>query len=142
MKILLFLFLFWLSLLAEDSTVCSDTAIGGYDVVTYYSGKPQKGNVLLSYQFDDQLWFFSSEKNRELFIEDPHNYLPEYGSYCSYGMRFSLTVDPEDYRFYSIVNNKLYFNFDEKIQKRWNKRNEYYIRKADKRWLKRLTRAQ
>lgn len=141
MKTVLVFIALSISLLADDSLSSIDTAIGGYDVVSFYNHAPQKGKSYLSYQFEDQLWLFRNEKNRNLFIRAPHKYLPQYGTYCSYGMRFSLKVEPESYTNYGIVDQKLYFNFDESIQKRWNKKREYYIRKADKRWLQKLKRA-
>ena len=57
-------------------------AIKGYDAVAYFTeGRAVKGKSKFSYNWSDAKWYFSSEENRDLFIEDPEQYAPQYGGY-------------------------------------------------------------
>ena len=57
-------------------------AIKGYDTVAYHTeGRAVKGMSKFSYNWNDAKWYFASVENRDLFIENPDRYAPQYGGY-------------------------------------------------------------
>ena len=60
-----------------------DVALRGRDVVSYHqSNKSRKGSKKYIANWDDTTWRFSSAENRDLFVENPERYVPEFGGYC------------------------------------------------------------
>ncbi|MGC4038937.1 MAG: YHS domain-containing (seleno)protein [Chitinophagaceae bacterium] len=109
-------------------------AIRGYDAVAYFtSGKPVKGSKEFSVNYKDATWLFSSKQNAETFKANPEKYLPQYGGYCAYGLAngHKATTEPDAW---TILNGKLYLNYDKDIQQKWNKKQADYIIAADKYW--------
>ena len=95
--------------------------LDGYDVVAYH----QEGEAILEnnaheVEWDDFIWYFSSEENAALFADDPESYAPQYGGYCAYAVANNALV-PVDPEAFSIVDEKLYLNFSEGVQRRWRK---------------------
>jgi YHS domain-containing protein len=57
-------------------------AIKGFDPVAYFTmGGPVKGDKRFAYEWNGATWLFSAESNRELFMNDPERYAPQYGGY-------------------------------------------------------------
>ena len=109
-------------------------AINGYDAVAYFTeSKPVKGNDKWVYEWDKASWYFSSQKNLELFKADPVKYAPQYGGYCAYGLSNGYKA-PTEADAWTIDNGKLYLNYNLDVRKEWNKDREARIRKADKNW--------
>lgn len=114
----------------------SKKAIKGYDPVAYFTeNKAVKGDPKFSYQWSDVTWNFASESNLNLFKAEPTKYAPQYGGWCAYAMAdgTKVGVDPKSF---DIKNGKLYLNYNKKIQKKWQRKTEKYIPKADLRWSK------
>ena len=109
-------------------------AINGYDAVAYFTeSKPVKGNDKWVYEWDKASWYFSSQKNLELFKADPVKYAPQYGGYCAYGLSNGYKA-PTEADAWTIDNGKLYLNYNLDVRKEWNKDREARIRKADNNW--------
>ncbi len=114
-------------------------AIKGTDPVAYFSLQPGdkavKGNKNISHEWQGATWYFSSEKNRDLFIQAPEKYAPQYGGYCSYAVAkgYTAKIDPNAW---TIVNDKLYLNYSKGVQKKWNKKRDEFIQKANSNWPK------
>ena len=60
-------------------------------------------------------------------------YAPQYGGYCAYGLADGHKA-PTDPQAWTIVNGKLYLNYDKDVQQSWNKKQREYILKADSLW--------
>ena len=141
MKKILLLFCLLLissSLFARDRVYTSflnGAAIRGYDPVAYFTeSKPVKGDKKYSYEWRSAKWLFASEENLELFKEDPNKYAPQYGGFCAYAMaqgQFAVTV-PEAW---SIIDDKLYLNFNLAVRERWEKNKQQYIELGDENWF-------
>jgi YHS domain-containing protein len=57
-------------------------ALGGYDPVAYFTmGRAVKGSQVYQYEWMGARWLFSKEEHRELFMNDPKKYAPQYGGY-------------------------------------------------------------
>lgn len=114
----------------------TDGAIKGYDPVAYFtSSKPVKGKENIIYQWKDATWHFDSEANKQLFVANPEKYAPQYGGYCAYGWAkgYAVKIEPDAW---SIVNEKLYLNYDKNVQTDWDKDRQGYIKKADANYSK------
>jgi YHS domain-containing protein len=109
----------------------TDTAILGYDSVAYFTeNKPVPGLDAYTYSWMGAKWKFSSQKNLDLFKATPEKYAPQYGGYCAYGVaKDSLVkIDPEAF---SVIDGKLYLNYDKGVQKKWAADAKGYIKAAD-----------
>lgn len=69
-------------------------AVRGYDLVSIVNeGHASKGNESISFQFEDAIYWFKSQKNKQLFICNPQRYLPEYGGFCAIAASEGALVD-------------------------------------------------
>lgn len=112
----------------------SAPAVGGYDVVSYQTGKrPLRGNGHYVAVHDGATYLFSSQENLDTFKNDPDRYVPAYGGYCAFGVSVGkkFVGDPEVWR---VVDNRLYLNLDANIQDDWLKDVPGRIKTADRNW--------
>lgn len=110
-------------------------AIHGYDPVAYFTdSKPVKGDSTITYAYDGATWLFANAKNRDAFKADPVKYAPQYGGYCAFGTSrgYKAPTEPDAW---TIVDGKLYLNYNTKVRTEWDKDNPGYIQKADKNWV-------
>jgi hypothetical protein len=110
-------------------------AIKGYDPVAYYKdGKPVKGSGDYEFKWKDAKWRFASAEHRDLFEADPERYAPRYGGYCAWAVSqgYTASVDPQNA--WSIVEGKLYLNYDVEVKEKWEKDIQGNIAKADANW--------
>src|SRR5271165_7034115 len=85
-----------------------DGAIRGYDPVAYFKeNKAVKGDKKFSFSWNAADWYFSNQKNLELFKTDPEMYAPQYGGYCAYGLADGHKA-PTDPQAWTITDGKLY----------------------------------
>ena len=109
-------------------------AIKGYDPVAFFTeSKPVKGADSLSYQWKEATWLFASRKNLEAFKSDPDKYAPQYGGYCAYGLSQGHKA-PTQTDTWTVVNDKLYFNYNSKVKELWVKDQPSLIKTADEKW--------
>ncbi|WP_229312915.1 YHS domain-containing (seleno)protein [Larkinella terrae] len=109
-------------------------AIKGYDVVAFFKeAKPVDGADSLTYAYKGSDWLFASRANLEAFKANPDKYVPQYGGYCAYGTSQGHKA-PTDTDTWTIVDDKLYFNYNKKVQNNWSKNREELIKKADEQW--------
>ena len=109
-------------------------AIKGYDTVAYFTeGAATKGNEAYSYDHLGATWQFESKENLDLFAKNPDKYMPQYGGYCAYAVskKKTASIKPEIFK---IIDDKLYLNYSESVQRRWLSDSKNYIKKADAQW--------
>ena len=109
-------------------------AVGGYDAVSYFDGDaPTRGSAEITAEHDGAVWYFSSSENRDAFQENPEHYAPRYGGYCAYAVSRNYTAkgDPEAW---SVVDGRLYLNFNKSVRRTWAKNAAANIEKADNNW--------
>jgi hypothetical protein len=112
----------------------SGKAIKGYDPVAYFTeSKAVKGYDSLTLDWNNAKWYFSSGKNLDLFKANPEKYAPQYGGYCAYGLSngYKAPTEPDAW---TIVDGKLYLNYNLDVRKEWDKNRKERIEKADKNW--------
>lgn len=113
----------------------SEKALSGYDAVAYFTeGKPVKGNKKFQFRYKDADWYFSSAENKEKFAEKPEAYAPQYGGYCAWAVGANGAKAPGDPKYWRIVNNKLYLNYNKDVQQKWLKDIPGFIKLADEKW--------
>ncbi len=109
-------------------------AIKGYDPVAFFKeSKPVKGADSLSYTWKEATWLFSTRQNLEAFKADPDKYAPQYGGYCAYGTSQGHKA-PTQTDTWTVVNDKLYFNYNSKVKELWTKDEAALIKTADEKW--------
>jgi len=109
-------------------------AIGGYDPVAYFTAKkPVKGNPQFSVEWKGAVWHFASAANRDAFKADPAKYAPQYGGYCAFGASQGYAVKTEADA-WTIVDGKLYLNYNTTVRAKWSESIPERIKAADKNW--------
>ncbi|MEM9025485.1 MAG: YHS domain-containing (seleno)protein [Verrucomicrobiota bacterium] len=131
-------YLIFTSLIAHTSPVLHSgddkLALLGFDPVAYFTenaaleGSSEYTSVHLGITYQ-----FVNEKHLRLFEKNPTAYLPQYGGYCAYGVSKGglYKIDPKSW---SILDGKLYLNYDSGVQRKWAKQAEVYIERADEKW--------
>jgi YHS domain-containing protein len=112
----------------------SEKAVSGYDTVAYFTdNKAVKGKKKYTYKYMEAVWYFKNQKNLDIFKASPNKYAPQYGGYCAWSVSEgnNASGDPKQW---TIVNDKLYLNYDQEIQDRWLGNRDAFIIKADKNW--------
>ena len=109
----------------------SGVAIRGYDTVAYFTQSTAiRGSELFTTQWEGATWRFVSAKNLRLFKKDPEKYAPQYGGYCAYAVAKGGLAKIEA-QSWSIINGKLYLNYDNTVQRLWQKNIAGFIGSAD-----------
>lgn len=113
----------------------SGLAIHGYDPVAYFEqNEAIPGDREIVYKWNGIEWAFSSEQNRALFQESPQFFVPQYGGYCAYAAAHNAISDVDPIA-WQIVDEKLYLNYDHKVQRLWANQLIEFIRLADSNWV-------
>jgi YHS domain-containing protein len=136
LAVLFFCALPGLALAADEinTSFFGNKAVDGYDTVAYFTeGKPVEGKKAYTHKWKDANWRFASQENLELFKADPEKYAPQYGGYCAWAVAQGSTADA-DPELWKIVDGKLYLNFNQDIQDKWEADIPGFIEKADKNW--------
>lgn len=110
------------------------TAIRGYDPVAYFTdNKPVEGSKQFSYSWQGTEWRFKSQANRDAFVANPEKYAPQFGGYCAYGVSedHKSPTEPEAF---TIVDDKLYLNYNTKVRTLWQKDIPGRIKTAETNW--------
>ena len=96
-------------------------AIKGYDPVAYFlQSKAMEGKEEFTYEWSGSKWKFVSEANLNSFKAAPEKYAPQFGGFCAYGCSENHK-SPTDPNAWTIVNNKLYLNYNLKVKEMWIK---------------------
>lgn len=89
-------------------------AIGGYDVVNYFTtNSAKRGSETYATEHNGARYYFVDLANLEVFKQDPEAYLPQFGGYCSFAvgkMNQKVPVDPQTFR---IDDGKLYLFYND-----------------------------
>ena len=112
----------------------SNTAVEGHDPVAYFTeGRPVKGSRDFRTEYQGAEFRFASQDNLDTFLADPEKYAPQFGGYCAWAVSEGYTAKG-DADHWSIVDGKLYLNYNKKIQNRWEQDREMHIVSANTNW--------
>ncbi|MEL6876667.1 MAG: YHS domain-containing (seleno)protein, partial [Pseudomonadota bacterium] len=108
-------------------------AVSGYDTVSYFEGDgvPVEGSEEFTVRYEGFDYRFASEENAQKFIAEPAKYAPAYGGYCAWAIGANDALAPGDPNVYEIVDGKLYLNFNEDVQDRWEEDIPGFIEAGD-----------
>jgi YHS domain-containing protein len=109
-------------------------AIHGYDPVAYFTqATPVKGQAQYAYNWSGATWWFADDSNRQAFIANPQRYAPQFGGFCAYAASYGqfADIDPQAW---SIVNDRLYLNFNQRVRQIWRPRAAEFIDDAEQLW--------
>jgi YHS domain-containing protein len=125
----------WSSFAQQSEIFAPDgKALKGYDAVAFFrDAGPVKGADSLAYSYKGAKWLFANRANLEAFQANPDAYVPQYGGYCAYGTSEGHKA-PTEAETWTIVGNKLYFNYNRKVKTSWMKNRDERIRQADTQW--------
>ena len=87
-------------------------ALGGYDVVSYFSGSAQKGSEKLTAEHNGVTYHFSTSENLSAFKKAPKSYLPQFDGYCAWAVGAKEAKVPVNPETFDIVDGKLYLFFN------------------------------
>ena len=119
---------------AQQVFVDKGAAIRGYDPVAYFiDGKPVAGSPQFTQRWNGAEWRFASAANRDKFAAEPEKYAPQYGGFCAYGLSqgYKVKIEPDAF---TVLDGKLYLNYDKGVQKQWLQDTQGYIVRADSIW--------
>ena len=110
-------------------------AIRGTDPVAYFTqGRAVPGTPEHALEWNGAIWQFASADNRAVFADDPAAYAPQYGGFCAWAVAEKgklYSTQPDNW---AIVDGKLYLNYNDDIQTRWQQDIPGFIAEGDARW--------
>lgn len=110
-------------------------AIDGHDPVAYFTmNKALRGDKAITAEHGGATYHFVSQEHRTLFVTNPTKYVPQYGGYCAYGASQGYNAPVEADKF-TVVDGKLYLNYNGRVQSTWRKDTADYITQADAYWV-------
>ena len=83
-------------------------ALRGYDTVNYFTdGRAEKGSEEFTASYEGVTYRFKDAGHRQLFVEDPEKYAPQFSGFCAIDLSRGLLTeaDPEAWK---IADGKLY----------------------------------
>ncbi|MEM9810300.1 MAG: YHS domain-containing (seleno)protein [Pseudomonadota bacterium] len=111
----------------------NNTALGGYDAVSFFDGEGLEGSRDHSTTYQGAEFRFANAENLARFEADPNAYAPQYGGYCAWAVSQG-SLAPGDPKTATIHNGKLYLNVNRSIQSRWDKDRDGFIASAEDNW--------
>ncbi|NLS18653.1 YHS domain-containing protein [Rhizobium sp. P40RR-XXII] len=119
---------------ADEIFTTDGIAINGYDAVAYFTDhKPVKGAREFSTSYKGATFYFASAAHRDAFAKNPGHYAPQYGGYCAFGTAEGHKA-PTQPQAFTVVNDKLYLNYNDEVAKTWRSDIGGYIKKANANW--------
>ena len=116
-------------------------AIGGYDVIAYFSTKATKGDAKITAKHGDATYQFVTTANRDAFKKNPIKYLPEFGGFCAWGVGAKSTKFPINPETFEIIDGKLYLFFNGPFNgsnfnslEAWNQDQDNLLKAANANW--------
>ncbi len=116
------------------TSLISNKAVGGYDVVSYYAGgEPLEGSGDFETDYKGATWQFASQENLDAFLANPEKYEPQYGGYCAYAVSQGYTAKGDPLQ-YTLDDGKLYLNYNASVKSQWMANQAEFITQGDKNW--------
>ena len=110
--------------------------LDGYDAVAFFTdNKPVMGDATFQFKYQDAIYYFASQQHLDMFKSDPEKYKPQFGGWCAYAVSLGR-IAPINVNTFSIVDNRLVIQHNDRAVKGWNKDVAGNLSKADKYWPK------
>ncbi len=123
---------------AKEKTLANAEGNGlvlhGYDPVAYFTENAAvKGEAKYRATYKGSTFYFASDENKKLFKKDPAKYAPQYGGYCAMAVSMGQLEDA-DPKMFTIHNNKLLVQRNEKAHQMFLSNPDMLHQKADQQW--------
>jgi len=69
-------------------------------------------------QWDGAKWRFASAENKAAFEDNPEQYAPQFGGYCSYAVSKGYTAHG-DRNAWTVHEGRLYLNYNKSVRRLW-----------------------
>lgn len=130
--------LYSIALFGQEIFTKDNFAIRGYDAVAYFKEqRPVEGKNEFKYDWSGATWKFSSLENLNEFKAMPEKFAPQFGGYCAYGISdgdgHKSPTSPDAF---TIVDGKLYLNYNLKVRELWHKNRAERINVGKTNWEK------
>lgn len=120
---------------AQSTYKVDGVAIGGTDPVAYFTErKPVMGLSTYAADWNGAAWHFASAENRDAFAAAPERFAPQYGGFCAWAVaarKKLYSTQPENW---TIEAGKLYLNYNDNIQTKWEQNKQGFIVDGDRFW--------
>ena len=123
-----------LTVMAGQFYETDGVAIGGFDPVAYMTAqKAVVGSADFTSVHKGSTFRFKSAANRDAFAANPEKFAPQYDGYCAFGVSrgYKAVTSPNAF---TVVDGKLYLNYNAEVKAMWSKDAAGYIGKADANW--------
>ena len=113
-----------------------DLGLKGFDPVAYFEehgGQALQGDSSISTEYGNVTYYFASEENREIFIEDPTKYEPTYGGWCAWAMANDAYADINPMLF-TQNGNRMHFFISRGAKGRFDRNLDTHEGNADDYW--------
>jgi YHS domain-containing protein len=119
----------------EYNTLYAGLGAKGYDVVAYFTdNKPVMGSEEFFTEYGGVTWRFATAEHRDLFKANPVKYAPQYGGFCAWGVANGKLFDVDPVNDWTIVDGKLFLNFNGDILSTFSKDVPGFTSKANRQW--------
>lgn len=109
-------------------------AIRGADPVAFFTqNRAVEGRSTITYEWNYGTWRFVSVRHRNLFAANPERYAPQFGGYCAFALGRGMLA-PTEPPAYVIHEGRLYLAFNRGTMKRFKRKLDENIAKAEKNW--------
>ncbi|MDA0707723.1 MAG: YHS domain-containing (seleno)protein [Proteobacteria bacterium] len=109
-------------------------AINGYDTVAYFiEKKPTLGAPEFQTVWEGSNWYFSNSQNRDSFIKNPEQYMPQFGGYDPYSVTQGYS-NPSNPEYYTIYAGMLYLHYSDTAKQYWNDKRAENMLQATSNW--------
>lgn len=101
-------------------------------MVAYFAdGKPIPDKH--TQEYGGVVWKFASREHKDLFVQNPQKYAPQFGGFCTWGVANGKLFDADPVNGW-IVDGRLYMNFNADINATFAEDPEGLIVKANSNW--------
>ena len=108
--------------------------IDGYDAIAFFTdNKPVKGDAKFQYSYEDAIYYFASQEHLDLFKANPEKYKVQFGGWCAYAVSLGR-IAPIDVNTFSIVNDRLVIQHNQRAVDGWNKDVKGNLTLANRYW--------
>ena len=118
----------------ESNVDSSGLALKGYDPVAYFTeNKPVQGKPEFTAGTKAPLTALPAPPTATPSPPRRRSTAPQYGGYCAFGIAsgYKAPIEPDAW---TVVDGKLYLNYNQSVRQQWSGDIPGYLRKADENW--------